>query len=703
MESASPHLFDAESGDGLDRNLCVRLGDVFHSQRFSGVSYAVDGKLGSGSSGIVVSARCEAASSEAGAPPAGSRVAIKVVQRRPDYTNQASLELSLLSHLGSLRVESAKSHAHPKLQCVTALIDHFVFDGHVCIVQELHPGSLLSALSSRGYSGLDLPDIATILYQLLYTIHELHAAGLMHADVKPENIMLAGPGGVEILAEETAVAGAGGSGTPSVGGDDPVSSRGSSSSSSSAHMPTLVSRHGSSASAVGEEAEPNIVFPPVEELQRIIQQSRMRARLARRTLRAPLVRLIDFGSAGFEAGGLVPQSTYAQSRFYRAPEVLLGMRHTGAIDLWGVGCLAAELWLGLPIFGGYNEHDCISRMCMLLGFPPEGMLENAPQAGRFFSRKKSSALDEAHAQTVNDSFIPDIAALKIDGRNRSASAADTITRTPLLRAGRVIAYVSPSPSINSSRECVWTPPTPPSLVSASRFRLKTPNECLRAGPPLPVPHPSARHFLPPENIFHAILAYDEGVGLSANMVGAQADRLLERVGASLRELYADAPPVRRSTQRPELKTKIPGGVSDEEVALRAAFADLVTCLLDYDPRTRLTAAEALGHQFFSIAGLGKGDSVSEERWQGVARGGPAELSRENETIRARRGDYGCGRWVHVRALAHLPLPESSNLPDAARPASLSVAGRGERRFYLSPNSPPWHPTAAPTGPGPKPL
>lgn len=54
------------------------------------------------------------------------------------------------------------------------------------------------------------------------------------------------------------------------------------------------------------------------------------------TPRNTRIKLIDFGSACFE-GHIV--YTYIQSRFYRSPEVLLGLPYTGAIDMWSLGCI----------------------------------------------------------------------------------------------------------------------------------------------------------------------------------------------------------------------------------------------------------------------------------------------------------------------------------------------------------------------------
>ena len=61
------------------------------------------------------------------------------------------------------------------------------------------------------------------------------------------------------------------------------------------------------------------------------------------------IKVIDFGSSCF-----VDQTmyTYVQSRFYRAPEVILGLPYGTEIDMWSFGCILAELAMGYPIFPG---------------------------------------------------------------------------------------------------------------------------------------------------------------------------------------------------------------------------------------------------------------------------------------------------------------------------------------------------------------
>eukprot|EP00516_Mucochytrium_quahogii_P011926 CAMPEP_0203792726 /NCGR_PEP_ID=MMETSP0100_2-20121128/5426_1 /ASSEMBLY_ACC=CAM_ASM_000210 /TAXON_ID=96639 /ORGANISM=" , Strain NY0313808BC1" /LENGTH=419 /DNA_ID=CAMNT_0050696339 /DNA_START=76 /DNA_END=1333 /DNA_ORIENTATION=+ len=71
------------------------------------------------------------------------------------------------------------------------------------------------------------------------------------------------------------------------------------------------------------------------------------------------IKLIDFGSSSF-AGG--PVFTYIQSRFYRAPEVILGLRNGFEIDIWSAGCILAELYTQQIIFEGPTATDCVGKM-----------------------------------------------------------------------------------------------------------------------------------------------------------------------------------------------------------------------------------------------------------------------------------------------------------------------------------------------------
>ena len=91
------------------------------------------------------------------------------------------------------------------------------------------------------------------------------------------------------------------------------------------------------------------------------------------------IKLIDFGSSCFENERLY---TYIQSRFYRSPEVILGMPYGIAIDMWSFGCILSELYTGVPprrLRDFLFTHACPSQQFwMRFLFPPTPSLP--PQA-----------------------------------------------------------------------------------------------------------------------------------------------------------------------------------------------------------------------------------------------------------------------------------------------------------------------------------
>eukprot|EP01135_Chromosphaera_perkinsii_P005666 Nk52_evm3s357 gene=Nk52_evmTU3s357 len=85
------------------------------------------------------------------------------------------------------------------------------------------------------------------------------------------------------------------------------------------------------------------------------------------------IKLVDFGNALHDKEEEITQyfDTFEiQSMFYRAPEVFFGMKFGSAIDMWSVGCIIAELFLGRPLFDGPSKEQCVHKIYELLGpFP----------------------------------------------------------------------------------------------------------------------------------------------------------------------------------------------------------------------------------------------------------------------------------------------------------------------------------------------
>jgi len=95
------------------------------------------------------------------------------------------------------------------------------------------------------------------------------------------------------------------------------------------------------------------------------------------------IKIVDFGSS-CQLGQTLYH--YIQSRFYRSPEVLLGLPYDLAIDIWSLGCILVEMHTGEPLFSGSDEIDQMNKIVEVLGVPPTHLLEKAPKARKYFDK-----------------------------------------------------------------------------------------------------------------------------------------------------------------------------------------------------------------------------------------------------------------------------------------------------------------------------
>lgn len=79
--------------------------------------------------------------------------------------------------------------------------------------------------------------------------------------------------------------------------------------------------------------------------------------------------------------------------FHRAPEIILGLPFCEAIDMWSLGCVIAELFLGWPLYPGALEYDQVNNHPLTISFSPAVIillrvctfkLSNMPPAIFFF-------------------------------------------------------------------------------------------------------------------------------------------------------------------------------------------------------------------------------------------------------------------------------------------------------------------------------
>jgi len=93
-----------------------------------------------------------------------------------------------------------------------------------------------------------------------------------------------------------------------------------------------------------------------------------------------LVKVADFGlarSVKIKEDDTTPILTdYVATRWYRAPEILLGSTdYTAAVDVWSVGCIIGELYLGKAIFPGLSTINQLSRIMEYTGRPSSEDIE----------------------------------------------------------------------------------------------------------------------------------------------------------------------------------------------------------------------------------------------------------------------------------------------------------------------------------------
>jgi serine/threonine protein kinase len=92
-------------------------------------------------------------------------------------------------------------------------------------------------------------------------------------------------------------------------------------------------------------------------------------------LEGEIVKLGDFGLLR-ERGR--EMTAYVSTRWYRAPEVILGVAaYDEKVDIFAAGCVLAEMVLGSPLFPGSCSKDQLLRIIALVGSPspehwPEG-------------------------------------------------------------------------------------------------------------------------------------------------------------------------------------------------------------------------------------------------------------------------------------------------------------------------------------------
>nr|WHF58358.1 serine/threonine kinase [Aspergillus sp.] len=83
-----------------------------------------------------------------------------------------------------------------------------------------------------------------------------------------------------------------------------------------------------------------------------------------------ILKVCDLGSASPASDNEI--TPYLVSRFYRAPEIILGIPYDYAIDMWSIGCTLFELYTGKILFTGRNNNQMLKSIMECRGkYPPK--------------------------------------------------------------------------------------------------------------------------------------------------------------------------------------------------------------------------------------------------------------------------------------------------------------------------------------------
>uniref|UniRef100_A0A1I7WS44 Protein kinase domain-containing protein n=1 Tax=Heterorhabditis bacteriophora TaxID=37862 RepID=A0A1I7WS44_HETBA len=99
--------------------------------------------------------------------------------------------------------------------------------------------------------------------------------------------------------------------------------------------------------------------------------------------------------------------------WYRPPELLLGDRqYTTSIDMWGAGCIMAELWTRTPIMQGDTEQKQLTMICNLCGSITKDVWEKVTELPLYDRMELPQGLPRILTQRMRG-FVKDELALSL--------------------------------------------------------------------------------------------------------------------------------------------------------------------------------------------------------------------------------------------------------------------------------------------------
>ncbi|XP_050399504.1 serine/threonine-protein kinase PRP4 homolog [Patella vulgata] len=113
-----------------------------------------------------------------------------------------------------------------------------------------------------------------------------------------------------------------------------------------------------------------------------------------------VLKLCDFGSASHVSENDI--TPYLVSRFYRAPEIILGRGYDHAIDMWSVGTTIFELYTGRIMFPGQSNNEMLKFMMDLKGKIPNKLIRKSMFKDQHFDANYNFLYREVDKVTLRE-------------------------------------------------------------------------------------------------------------------------------------------------------------------------------------------------------------------------------------------------------------------------------------------------------------
>ncbi|WKY05740.1 hypothetical protein Q1695_006163 [Nippostrongylus brasiliensis] len=122
-----------------------------------------------------------------------------------------------------------------------------------------------------------------------------------------------------------------------------------------------------------------------------------------------VLKVLDFGLARKKVvDTAMRMSDYVVTRYYRAPEVILGLQYSEKVDIWSVGCIFAEMINHRVLFPGTDRVDQWSKIINEMGTPGEDFIAKLGNSAAMYVRSLPVQVGKPMEQLVPDcNFLKD--------------------------------------------------------------------------------------------------------------------------------------------------------------------------------------------------------------------------------------------------------------------------------------------------------